>query len=138
MTDFIISRNFNKNVVTWNEALENLQYSKNNNYLIKFNPPGFYICTEAHKIEKVKLILKDLKAVTAHCYLNICSQDENLGNHKDDVDVWFWQCQGTTKWIINEEENLLYSGDLIFVKKNVYHNVLALEPRICISMSDEK
>ena len=37
-----------------------------------------------------------------------------------------------------KEENLLYSGDLIFVKKNVYHNVLALEPRIGISMSDEK
>ena len=135
-SDYWIKRKYNTNTLTWEEALKNLQYSKENNLLIKINPPGFFVCHEGHKIKNLHPIMKDLKCVSAHLYINVFSQEKNSGKHKDEMDVWFWQCKGKTKWIVNNKENILTEGDLIFVKKQVYHEVIALEPRVGVSMSN--
>ena len=134
--DYWIKRKYNNNTITWEEALENLQYSRENNLLIKIHPPGFYVCQHGEKIKNLAPVMKDLKCVSAHLYINVFSQEENSGKHKDQMNVWFWQCKGRTKWIINKEENILEEGDLIFVKKQVYYKVIVLEPRVGVSMSD--
>ena len=67
----------------------------------------------------------------------ILIKSNTLGKHHDWQNVWFWQCQGKTKWIIKEkEEYILSPGDLIYVPKNWTHEVIALSHRVGISMSD--
>jgi mannose-6-phosphate isomerase-like protein (cupin superfamily) len=131
-------KNYNLNVLSWEECLNNFNNSVLNNELIKHKHLGFFVSHSAHKIEKLKPILSDLKLKVAHLYFNVSIQKENFGTHKDNDNVYFWQCQGSSLWVINnEQEYILNSGDLIIVRKNVLHNVKALSPRIGISMSKE-
>lgn len=64
--------------------------------------------------------------------------------HKDEVDGFFIQCEGQTKWTIYYEdlENtyILNKGDLIYVPCGILHSVLSMSPRasISISFSDNK
>ena len=62
----------------------------------------------------------------------------NFGNHNDDVDVWFWQNKGVSKWDFNNGDSYtLDEGDLIYVPKGVYHKVSSVVARFGISMSRE-
>ena len=131
-------RNYNTNVLTWTEAFLNYDKSIHNNKDIKFNYAGFFVSHEGHEIEIVKSILKDLKCNIAHLYFNITTKAETFGKHKDNMNVYFWQCQGVTKWIIEDkDEVILNPGDLIFIPKGVHHNVIPLSPRLGVSMSNE-
>jgi len=65
----------------------------------------------------------------------LCAEKINFGRHNDDMDVWFWQCQGLSRWVLDDKEFTLEPGDLIYVKKGIYHNVSALTPRAGVSMS---
>jgi len=129
---------YNKNVISWTEILENFNDSINKQELIKFNDFGFYVSHRADRIKRLKPILKDLKCNYAHLYFGVMSKAKTFGAHKDTTDVWFWQCQGKTKWTINKKEYILKPGDLIFVPKGIIHNVVSLTPRAGISMAKEK
>lgn len=136
MTDAYFIRGYNLDVVTWIEAFLNYNNSVNHNKLISCEHPGFFISHDAHEIEKVKQVLKNLNCNAAHLYFNIATKAKTFGNHKDSMDVYFWQCQGVTKWIIdNKDEVILNPGDLIYVPKGVYHKVIPLSPRLGVSMS---
>jgi len=135
---FYLKKNYNNNVLAWDIILNNFNESVKKNALIKYNPIGFFVSHDAHDISKLKPVLKDLKCNVAHLYFNIATSGETFGNHKDTTDVWFWNCQGKTKWIIeNKEQFILEPGDLIFVKKGIFHNAIPLTPRAGISMSKE-
>jgi len=143
MTDPYFIREFNMNVVSWTEAFLSYDRSVRNQNHIKFNPPGFFVSHEGHDIEKAKNVMNELECNHAHLYFNITTKTKTYGRHKDTVDVWFWQCQGATKWILDDkhlggnwtDEVILNPGDLIFIPKNMYHNVIPLSPRLGISMS---
>jgi mannose-6-phosphate isomerase-like protein (cupin superfamily) len=136
MTDPYFIREYNLDVVNWTEAFLNYDNSVRNNKQIKFSYPGFFVSHEGHEIEKVKDVLKDLKCSIAHLYFNISIKAETFGKHKDTMDVYFWQCQGVTKWIIEDkDEVILNPGDLIYIPKEIYHSVIPLSPRLGISMS---
>jgi len=128
-------REYNLDVVNWTEAFLNYDNSVRNNKQIKFSYPGFFVSHEGHEIEKVQNVLKDLKCSIAHLYFNISTKAETFGKHKDTMDVYFWQCQGVTKWIIEgKDEVILNPGDLIYIPKEIYHSVIPLSPRLGISM----
>ena len=136
MEQIKIKRKFNTKVVTWREAIDNLNQSIDSNKDVRHIPPAFWVAHHAHEMTKVKTILKKLKLKFAHLYVNFIKSN-TLGKHHDWQNVWFWQCQGKTKWIIKEkEEYILSPGDLIYVPKNWTHEVIALSHRIGISMSD--
>lgn len=131
-------RKFNTSVLNWEEALNNLNDSVMSNELYVNNRLGFYISYSASKLEKVKTVMDSLSCDTAHLYLNVTVRSDGLGNHKDSMDVYFWQCLGQTKWVIEEkQEFVLYAGDLIFVPKEVFHHVTPLSPRVGVSMAKE-
>jgi quercetin dioxygenase-like cupin family protein len=130
-------KNWNDDVVNWNEALINYNQSVLLGNLTK-GENGFYVSHEAHKISKVKKVLEDNNLNYAHLYFNIITQAKTFGKHKDEIDVWFWQCQGVTKWIIEDkEEFILNTGDLIYIPTGFKHEVVPLSPRLGISMSKE-
>tara|TARA_B100002019_G_C21207882_1_gene567719 strand:+ start:40 stop:471 length:432 start_codon:yes stop_codon:yes gene_type:complete len=137
MNKIVHTKEYNLDVLSWTEAFLNYDLSVKLNEEIKFSEPGFFVCHSGHRIEKVKEILNDLNCKIAHLYFNITTIAKTFGNHKDTMNVWFWQCQGATKWIIDNDEYILNPGDLIYVPKETYHNVIPLSPRLGVSMSYE-
>jgi mannose-6-phosphate isomerase-like protein (cupin superfamily) len=131
---FKLERNFNKEVPSWQSLLENYNWSLINKKKTKHICPGFFVSHDAHLIKEVNVSLKKLKCKIAHLYINTCI-GPTYGKHKDDVDVYFWQVQGISEWIINNQIILLSSGDLLIVKKDIYHEVVPKTPRAGISMS---
>jgi len=74
------------------------------------------------------------KTYSAHVYANVSKYAKTFGKHKDNVDVFYLQAIGKTKWEIeNYGEHILDVGDLIYCPKNVYHTVTSLSPRVGIS-----
>lgn len=59
--------------------------------------------------------------------------------HKDEVDGFFIQCEGQTKWSIYYEDlpevHLLDKGDLIFIPHGISHSVFSMSPRAALSIS---
>tara|TARA_B110000285_G_C15141573_1_gene631084 strand:+ start:7701 stop:8102 length:402 start_codon:yes stop_codon:yes gene_type:complete len=130
-----VIHNYNNEYPTWQEILENFNNSVMSNTEIKHNPLGFFMSCEAHKMPFVKKVLDDLKLNVAHTYINITENGDTFGRHCDDVEVYYWQVQGKTKWKFDDESHILNSGDLIIIPRGVYHNVKPLGPRVGISMS---
>ena len=132
-------KKYNLNTPSWTLLLLNFNNSVNTKKLIKYNTNnlnGFFVSHNADEIPDVKKVLKNLNLTIAHLYINIITSSGSFGRHKDTTDVWFWQCQGVSKWIFdNNEEYILEPGDLIYVSKGIYHNVVPLTPRAGISMS---
>ena len=128
-------QSYNNNYPSWQELLENFNNSVKDKQDIKHNSLGFFFSDEAHKIDSVKNVLKDLKLNSAHLYMNICEDGGTYGRHCDDVDVHYWQVQGKTMWKFDNETYILNSGDLIIIPKGIYHNVVPVGPRAGISMS---
>lgn len=125
-------------VLSWNEILNNFDMSVKKNEFIKNNGIGFFVSHSAHKIDKLKNIMNKLNCNTAHLYFNITTASKTFGNHNDSMDVYFWQCQGKSIWKIeNSMDFTLEPGDLIFVPKNIWHNVIPLTPRAGISFSKD-
>ena len=134
--NFKLQKKFNDDVVTWEEAIADYDNSKNKNLHVKESSPyGFFVTHNIDYLPKVKKVLDILNLNFAHLYCNLTTNAPTFGEHVDQVDVYFWQCQGSTKWIINEKIFILNSGDLLFVPSGVKHNVIPLCPRIGISMS---
>lgn len=132
--NFKLERNFNKEVPSWESILENYNWSLTNKKMCKHSCPGFFVSHEAHLIKEVEASLQKLNCSTAHLYMNTCV-GSTFGKHKDDIDVYFWQVQGISHWIIDKDTIILSPGDLIFVKQQVYHEVMPKTPRAGISMS---
>jgi|TARA_R100001460_G_scaffold39378_1_gene74184 mannose-6-phosphate isomerase-like protein (cupin superfamily) len=134
MSTYKLERNFNKKVPGWQTILENFNWSLVNKKFTKHISPGFFVSLDAHLIKEVKESLEKLKCKTAHLYISTCV-GPTYGKHKDDIDVYFWQVQGIAEWIVDNHRIILSPGDLITVKKDVYHEVVPKTPRAGISMS---
>lgn len=135
MNNVVVKRKFNLNCPSWQNILNNLNDSVNNNKDIKHNCFGFFFSDDAHKIPEVQKVLEELKLKYAHLYINITENGGTYGRHNDVVDVYYWQVQGKTIWQFDENKYDLDAGDLIVVPKGVYHNVIPLGPRVGVSMS---
>ena len=132
--NFKLKRNFNKETPSWQSILENYNWSLTNKKSVKHICPGFFASHEAHLIKEVKLSLQKRNCKIAHLYINTCV-GPTFGKHKDETDVHFWQVQGITHWIIDNNTIILSPGDLLIIKKQVYHEVVPQTPRAGISMS---
>tara|TARA_R100000697_G_scaffold71140_1_gene83470 strand:- start:295 stop:705 length:411 start_codon:yes stop_codon:yes gene_type:complete len=129
------TKDYNSLVPSWNKILDNLNYSFEKQNLIKHNCLGFIVSHDAHLIDEVKDTLDKLNLKEAHLYINLVNEKNTFGRHCDDIDVYFWQAQGKTKWIFDDECFEMEPGDLMYIPKGMYHEVYPLTPRAGISMS---
>jgi ribosomal protein L16 Arg81 hydroxylase len=129
----IVNKEYNLNTPSWNEVINNLNYSIEKNLLVKSNREGFYVAHQANLIPKVNKLMKKLKAKSAHLYINFIYNGSAFPKHKDSMDVIYWQIIGKTKWIVNNKEYILNKGDLIKISKNIFHEVIPLTARAGIS-----
>ena len=94
-------------------------------------------------IEEVNFILKKIKnnnpnnSYSAHAYISLSKESKTFGKHKDESDVWYWQCIGSTQWKIFESNEtisyILEPGDIIYVPRGIFHDIIPLSPRVGIS-----
>ena len=132
-----VKRGYNNNTVSWDEAFYNLNDSISKNESV-VAIGGFFVSHNAERISLVQDVLNDLKCNVAHLYIGIEVKNPGFGAHEDDVDVWFWQNKGVTRWDFNNGDSYtLDEGDLIYVPKGVYHKVSSVVARFGISMSRE-
>jgi|TARA_R100000081_G_scaffold45108_1_gene21316 mannose-6-phosphate isomerase-like protein (cupin superfamily) len=127
---------FHMNIPSWETLLNNINYSHIYKNLIKHRPLGFFVTHDAEQIDEVKEVLKKLNLSIAHIYMNLVIENNTFDRHNDDVDVYHWQVQGSSKWIFDDSSYILNPGDLIIVPKGEYHKVKPLSPRAGISMSN--
>ena len=132
-----VKRGYNNNTISWDEAFYNLNDSISKNESV-VAIGGFFISHNAERISLVPDVLNDLKCEVAHLYIGIEVKNIGLAAHSDDVDVWFWQNKGVSKWDFNNGDSYtLDEGDLIYVPEGVYHKVSSVVARFGISMSRE-
>ena len=132
-----VRRCYNNNTPSWEEAFYNLNDSISKNESV-VAIGGFFISHNAERISLVPDVLNDLKCEVAHLYIGIEVKNIGLAAHSDDVDVWFWQNKGVSKWDFNNGDSYtLDEGDLIYVPEGVYHKVSSVVARFGISMSRE-
>jgi mannose-6-phosphate isomerase-like protein (cupin superfamily) len=122
-------KKFNTNTPSWDEILKNLNHCVLNNFYVKHKPTAFWVAHNAEKIIKVKNVYEELKAKSAHLYINIHCKSKTFGEHQDEVDVAFWQIKGISRWIINKQEYIVNEGDLIKVSKGIPHSVYPLNSK---------
>jgi len=133
--NYKVTKNFDKKVLSWEDIFQNFNESVEKNELIKFKQIASYVIHNANRIKNLKNVLHKLNCTVAHIYFNLCAEKINFRRHNDDMDIWFWQCQGKSKWLVENKKFILAPGDLIYIKKGVYHTVSALSPRAGVSMS---
>jgi mannose-6-phosphate isomerase-like protein (cupin superfamily) len=129
-------KKWNIDVVNWDELIETYNTATETDPNIKVFLPGFFVCHNADILEKVQKAMKMLdNSIDAHCYFNISTRGKTFGWHTDTVNVYYWQCIGQVKILVEDKEFFLEPGDMVKIPKGAKHNVIPLTPRLGISIS---
>jgi ribosomal protein L16 Arg81 hydroxylase len=132
-------------VPTWDDILLNVEKSYEENLLIKYLPNFTIITHNGEKyIKSVFDLLQEIKKIdnsvnaSAHVYISLTKFGKSFGKHKDNSDVFFWQIIGNTIWKIETEDGIeeyvMEVGDIIYVPRGIFHEVIPLSPRVGISL----
>lgn len=129
---------------TWDEIFYDLDLSfKKNHFIRTFNGFGITTHNADEHLECCRNFLRDMqflfpdKKPSAHIYTSLTTENFGLGKHKDTVEVFFWQVHGKTLWIFDDMQIDLKPGDVLYVPKLVYHQVMSMSPRVGISFGFE-
>ena len=117
-------KQYHMDVVTWDEAINNVYKSIARGEDHKYNPPSLWLTHSGGEIPRVRKLMNKMKLNYAHVYFDAPVSGTGFGPHKDDMDIWFWQCQGSTKWITEKSIYVLNPGDVLFVAAGVIHEVV--------------
>jgi hypothetical protein len=85
----------------------------------------------------------DLKCIGRFGIVSFTDKEPTTGRHNDPVHVVYCQFIGSVEWIIfkneskEEERFVLNPGDVIYIPKEVEHEVRSLSPRAAISFMFE-
>jgi mannose-6-phosphate isomerase-like protein (cupin superfamily) len=131
----ILTKNFYNPTPTWDEINKNIEESKSSGGSFRRIGGCFTTTVDGHTMKSAEAVLGILGLTVAHIYVSTAKGNHGFGKHNDTEDVYFWQCQGSTKWITDLGEYTLEPGDVIYVPAGVNHEVISLTPRAGISMS---
>lgn len=132
------------NTPSWDEVLANLEKSLAEQSLVKVGP---YFSIVTHNGDKhiplAEAFLAEIRKLdtslggSAHVYIGLTRFSESFGRHRDDADVFFWQILGSTRWKVfpraGVAEYVLGVGDVLYVPRQMDHEVVSLCPRVGIS-----
>lgn len=137
-----VFRNLNLPRPEWQEILDHF----NRNVVTKSKVDVMlnlgFVFFDADKMPYVNDLVSEIKKmndnkVSAHCYLSLLETSQTFGRHNDDSEVFFWQVQGKTRWVVEDQvlcEYELSSNDMIYIPKFMVHDVKPLGPRAGISI----
>lgn len=135
----IFSPNF-----TWNDVIKNIDISIQNNLSGTIFEMGGISLFEIYGIKDCELFMETLKKnnpknnyFTSHMYISLSKKSKSFGKHRDNSDVWVWQCIGRSKWSVFENSKefqyTLNPGDFLYIPKLIFHKATPLSPRVSIS-----
>jgi ribosomal protein L16 Arg81 hydroxylase len=109
---------------------------------VNINVDGTFVGSnlQDHFPERVKPLLKlfpDTKHVSL--YFSFLPGIESHGIHCDVTDVYIWQQQGITQWIIYDNGKHTYNlmpGDILYIPKGMYHNTIPITARAGLSFGN--
>jgi ribosomal protein L16 Arg81 hydroxylase len=120
---------------TWDEINESIEATTSSEKWFLKIGSCFTVTVDGHTIGSARVVLETLGLTVAHVYVSTEKGNHGFGKHNDPDDVYFWQCQGSTKWVTDYGDYTLEPGDLIYVPATVNHEVISLTPRAGLSMS---
>jgi mannose-6-phosphate isomerase-like protein (cupin superfamily) len=136
-------KKFLTKVPDWEQIIFNIDLNIQSKQLIKSFPDYGIVIHKIFNIEEVDFILKEIEnnnpnnSYSAHIYISLSKESKTFGKHKDESDVWYWQCIGSTQWEIFQFNKtisyILEPGDIIYVPKGIFHDVTPLSSRVGIS-----
>jgi hypothetical protein len=138
-----VFRNLNLDTPSWSDILEHLNRNIVTNAKIKMLDNLGFVYFDADKISSVKLLLDAINQLSgqvcsAHCYISLLESSATFGRHNDNADVFFWQVQGSTHWIVEQDTEIyeykLLPNDIIYIPRFMIHTVVPLTPRAGISI----
>jgi mannose-6-phosphate isomerase-like protein (cupin superfamily) len=137
-----VFRNVQLETPSWSDILNNLNTNVVSNTKIKILDNLGFVTLDAENIILVKPLFEAIKLTTsnkcsAHCYISLLEISGTFGRHNDNADVFFWQVQGSSKWVVEQDsvcEYILYPNDIIYIPRFVIHEVQPLGPRAGISI----
>lgn len=149
--DFLSARKGNKHFVfrntnlsrpSWNDILNELSRTVSSKERYRELDKFSLILLKAENIPHVQPLMSSISSLSnlqcsAHCYINFVTHCKTFGRHNDDSDVFFWQVQGSTKWVVEEQQDFVYilnENDLIYIPRKIVHTVFPLTPRVGISI----
>lgn len=136
------AKNLHTDVITWEEIISCFDLNIQNKNYIKILENFGIVLHEINSVKKIFPILTEIidknpsQKYSAHAYISFSAESKTFGKHKDQSDVWFWQCIGNTKWIVYDTEINVYTlspGDIIYIPREMYHDTIPLSPRLGIS-----
>jgi hypothetical protein len=129
---------------SWDDVFRNLEKSIEENSLIKVVSHFSIVTHNGHKhLAAAAAFLEEIRKLdpaltpSAHVYIGLTRFSESFGKHRDNSDVFFWQILGSTNWKVYAQEGTrehnLKIGDVLYVPRNIDHEVTSLSPRAGIS-----
>lgn len=64
-------------------------------------------------------------------YVNFAAEPPS-SMHSDRYDHFYWQCIGKTRWVSEEFDEIVSSGDVLYVPGKLEHQVFTFEPRAAL------
>jgi mannose-6-phosphate isomerase-like protein (cupin superfamily) len=129
--------------INWNDILTCLSDNVKSKSFIKVMPNFGTVVHDTSMNKTITDVSKSIQMinidaqVTAHLYISFTDSARTFGWHNDDVDVIFWQIQGTTLFSVKENNHFfdyrLQVNDLIYIPKTMEHNTKPITPRAGIS-----
>lgn len=139
----------------WEDVFETVNRNFDQDGLIKVLENGGFVTHDAETMPHVGDLLEAIRKVddhlpvvvprrtytsaTAHCYVSFLKHSKTFGAHKDNADVWFWQCRGKTRWTIYDRDDKelivhdLKPGEMLYVPRDLMHKTEPLSSRAGIS-----
>jgi len=101
----------------------------------------YYVVMDWHmnkateEIEKAFTDFFDAIGGISSIYLNTSSNVNNVKQHFDDLDNFYWQCIGSTTWHCKDKTYVVNPGDMVYIPSKSYHGVDFSMPRAAIGFS---
>jgi hypothetical protein len=138
-----IFRNLNLETPGWSDILANLNRNIVSKAKLKVLDNLGFVYFDADNIPEVNNLVYEIRQLTdrtcsAHCYISLLETSGTFGRHFDNAEVFFWQVQGSTQWLVEQDsticEYILLPNDIIYIPRLMVHEVIPLTPRAGISI----
>jgi ribosomal protein L16 Arg81 hydroxylase len=138
-----VFRNLKLETPSWSDILAHLNRNIVSKAKMKVLENLGFVFFDADCMSSVDKLLSEIKQLTdrpcsAHCYISLLEISNTFGRHNDNADVFFWQVQGSTKWVVEQAhqvyEYTLLPNDIIYIPRLMIHDVTPLTPRAGISI----
>jgi len=147
--DYELKRNQFSKVknITWEDIIDKINFEFSLGEVIakiinddNLTPPSLMLPTPYYPksigVAYEEVCFENQNQMHMHLYTSFASDSNTFGRHNDDDDVLIVQSIGSMSYSFDDGCKVtLFPGDSLFIRREVYHNPIVLEPRATLSFS---